>query len=305
MGFVSVIIPFRDVVEYLVDALNSLAYQTYRDFEVILVDDGSESSCPDFVGQWEGRFDISLLKTEPKGVSSARNAGLKACRGEFVAFLDADDIWLPRKIERQVALLSKSFDYDGVYCNAFLIDGAGKFIGRTRASQAGIPFLPEGTVRLSWADKIITSTVLLRKTSIDQTGGFDERLRIAEDWDFFLRKPFRLLCIQEPLILYRRHSRSVGKIAPKGYLDAIKVVESHYAKSPHIQNREKRIVSAQIYINECGNLFRNGKFLGAVVMFLKAIRLNPASVLNMAQKAIYVRMLRRKEEENFKSKAVF
>lgn len=208
----SVVIPFRDVIAYLPAALDSLVAQTERDFEVLVVDDGSTVEHTDaLVAPWKDRLNIRFLRRAPAGVSAARNAAVREAQGEYVAFLDADDAWLPDKLASQLA----RFGNDAIlsYGNVRFIDAAGCPTGKDLKLQVGLAELPSGDCRAALArgNFVMPSTLLMRRADYLDLGGFDEAIGYTEDWELAVRAVARgpFVAHQEPLTLYRRHGASV------------------------------------------------------------------------------------------------
>ena len=184
----SVIIPAYNVALYIGETLRSVLAQTFADFEVIVINDGSPDTV-EFERVLEPFRDrITYLKQENRGASSARNAGLRAACGEFVAFLDADDLWLPSYLEDQLRLISER-NCDLVCANALVV-GESPDAGRTyfEAVMHGAPPDEATFLRLlSGEQSLITSGVLVRRDLVLKVGLFDEALRNAQDFDLWLR----------------------------------------------------------------------------------------------------------------------
>jgi glycosyltransferase involved in cell wall biosynthesis len=182
---VSVIIPAYNAAEFMGETLDSIFAQTFTNHEVIVINDGSPDTAE--LEQVLQRYSSSVryIKQENQGAAAARNAGLRAARGEFVAFLDADDRWLPAFLERQMALL-KNNGADLVFADALLF-GDSPLDGRTFMQIDP----PRGEVTaenlLSVKVTILTSTVLARKAPILDAGLFDVALRRGQDFDLWLR----------------------------------------------------------------------------------------------------------------------
>lgn len=182
---VSVIIPAFNASEFIGETLDSVFSQTFTDFEVIVINDGSSDTQE--LERVLQRFPAKLhyIKQENQGAAVARNAGLLAARGEFVAFLDADDTWLPAFLEKQFALLKQN-NADLVFADALLF-GDSPLAGRTFMQVEP----PRGNVTpenlLSVKVTVLTSTVLARKTPILEVGLFDVSLRRGQDFDLWLR----------------------------------------------------------------------------------------------------------------------
>jgi glycosyltransferase involved in cell wall biosynthesis len=182
---ISVIIPAFNAAEFIGETLDSVLSQTFQDFEVIVINDGSPDTQE--LERVLQRFPSKLvyLKQENQGAAAARNAGLRAARGEFVAFLDADDTWLPAFLEKQLELLKRT-NADLVFADALLF-GDSPVAGRTFMEIEP----PRGEVTpenlLSVKVTVLTSTVLARKAPILEVGLFDLSLRRGQDFDLWLR----------------------------------------------------------------------------------------------------------------------
>jgi len=182
---VSVIIPAYNVAPYISETLASVFSQTYHDYEVVIVNDGSTDT-----GELETLLEphlsrINYIKQDNQGAGAARNRAVRAARGEFVAFLDADDFWLPQYLEEQVRFIT-SGDYDLVYADALLF-GDSPLAGRTfmdvTPSTGDVTFLSLITHRSC----IVTSGVLARREKVLEVGLFDETLRNSQDFDLWVR----------------------------------------------------------------------------------------------------------------------
>jgi glycosyltransferase involved in cell wall biosynthesis len=182
---VSIIIPAYNAAEFMGETLDSVFAQTYKNWEVILVNDGSSDTAQ--LEQVLQRYpsNLTYIKQENQGAAVARNIGLRAANGEFVAFLDADDRWLPAFLEKQINLL-KSTSADVVFADAMLF-GDSRLEGRTFMQLNP----PTGEVTaenlLALKATVLTSTVLARKAVILEVGLFDVSLRRGQDFDLWLR----------------------------------------------------------------------------------------------------------------------
>lgn len=182
---VSVVIPAYNAAKYIGEALLSIFNQTFTSYEVIVINDGS-SDTHDLERELQPyTAGIQYIRQENRGAAAARNRGLRAATGEFVAFLDADDKWLPNFLEKQVELL-KSSNADLVYSDAMFF-GESPLAGRTfmelQPSRGDVT--PEKLLAVEVT--ILTSTVLARKAPVIEVGLFDESLRRGHDFDLWLR----------------------------------------------------------------------------------------------------------------------
>lgn len=185
-SLVSVIIPAYNSAEFMGETLDSVFAQTYPRFEVIVINDGS-SDTPELeqVLQRYSSRNLRYIKQENQGAGAARNAGLRAASGEFVAFLDADDIWLPTFLEKLTALM-KHTEADLVYADALLV-GDPRLDGLTfmKVEPSNGLVTPESLLAVTCT--VLTSTVLARKAPILEVGLFDVSIRRGQDFDLWLR----------------------------------------------------------------------------------------------------------------------
>jgi len=206
---VSVVIPAYKRADVLPRAIDSALAQTMADLDVIVVDDGSPDDTESVVRAYDDPRVRYVAHETNRGVSAARNTGIDAARGAYVAFLDSDDEWLPRKLERQLTVLdAKGPDWIGVYCDYATVGGGlGARLAALlseRVFRAGAP--REGGREL--ADALLSmrvfmgpgSTLLVAHDALDGLA-FDEGLSIYEDWDLVLRLLARgkLAHVAEPL----------------------------------------------------------------------------------------------------------
>lgn len=186
---VSVIIAAYNVAEYIGETLASVFNQTFTNYEVIVINDGSEDEAELSKALAPYRERIVYLAQANRGVAAARNAGIRAARGQYVAFLDADDLWEPEFLRRQVEFVVNS-GYDLAYTDALLF-GDSEFTGRTFMEIA--PSAGEVNFEsLVAADcNVIGSAVVAQRQSLIDAGLFDETLRNAQDFDLWIRMALR------------------------------------------------------------------------------------------------------------------
>jgi glycosyltransferase involved in cell wall biosynthesis len=231
---VSVIVPAWNASTVLAEALDSVRAQTFRDFEVLVVDDGSTDDTARVAERQaaeDGRF--RLICQGHAGVSVARNAALAEARGEWIAFLDADDVWLPPKLDRQLALAKQDPAADLLFTNFSLWDGS-KDLGVAFAPGAT---LPEGNPMqaLLLDCFLLPSTVVVRRERLLETGGFDPVLLMSQDWDLWLRMAEQGLHVRglaEPLVRYRRWpgSRTMNRLISVEY--SVRVLAARVRNTP-------------------------------------------------------------------------
>jgi len=197
---VSIIIPTYNRSKLLRVALESALAQTYPNIEVIVVDDGSTDDTAMVMTQYAGR--VTYLKQANQDVAAARNTGIRAASGEYLTFLDDDDLIMPTKIERQVRVLASQPEVGLVHCRFYYADEDGNYL-----YKAGL--LPEGEVlqELVCSNFVWVGAPLIRRQCLEQVGLFDEEIpAICADWDMWLRiaqAGYRFACVQELLGAYR------------------------------------------------------------------------------------------------------
>lgn len=204
MTLVSVLIPARNAERYLAAALDSLFDQTFTDFEVVVVDDGSEDATASILADYATRHTcLRIIRQDRGGIVAALNRGLAVCRGPLVARMDADDVCLPLRLERQVRFLQDHQKVAAVGSAFQLIsttDRRGPIIPRPVAASALRRGLQRGTM-------LAHPTVMMRRDMVLTVGGYREALRHAEDYDLWTRLSDRhdLANLAECLLLYRIH----------------------------------------------------------------------------------------------------
>ncbi len=183
---VSIVMPTFNRVEYLRAAIDSVHAQTFQDWELVVVDDGSDEHTLNFLRSRLDRRTTLLLSAHTGNPAAVRNQALELARGRYVAFLDSDDRWREDKLERQLALMEASTACRWSYTAVRRIDGA----GRTMTHQ-GVPWvchsgaILEQVLRID--AQIATPAVMADLAFVRELGGFDEQLRFSEDYDLWAR----------------------------------------------------------------------------------------------------------------------
>ncbi len=211
MPAVSIISPAYDVAPYLGDAIESVLAQTFTDFELVVVDDGSTDSTLEIANDYARRDRRVRVQHQPNGgISTARNCALRTASGAVFAILDSDDLWHPTFLERQLAILDRHQHVDIVTGNAW-------FLGSRLNGQCARPW-PDlrGTPDLAAILRDETSVFIMsvfRRRVYEAIGGFDESLRTNEDYDYWIRAAaagFTFWRNDEPLGHYRRRDDSLS-----------------------------------------------------------------------------------------------
>lgn len=178
---VSVIIPAYNAEKYIAAAIESVLAQSFPGVECIVVDDGSSDRTAEIVQRFGER--VRYCHQANSGRSAARNRGISLASGDYIAFLDADDLLLPDKLAQQVDYLERHAEYDAVYCRvAYFEEGESSRYAVRRIAPVG-DILPQ----LLYGNFITVHAPLIRKSAVERANGYDPSLARYEDWDFFLR----------------------------------------------------------------------------------------------------------------------
>lgn len=216
-GKVSAVIVSYNQAHFIADTIESVLSQTYENIEVIVSDDGSTDGTQKIISRYAeanpGKFKISL-SPENTGIASNFNRALDLCSGEFIAWLGGDDLWLPEKIEKQVAYMRAHLEVTGCHTDAdVFVSDSGVSLGRfSEVYGWGAGKLPEGRVEIFFDVRapMLPSAVLIR-AEITRGHRFDERLKYANDWlfDIGIFRNGRMGAVKEVLTRYRQHDRNV------------------------------------------------------------------------------------------------
>ena len=238
MPNVSVVIPAYNAMNYLPETVESVLRQSFTDFEVLIIDDGSS----DHIVQWASQIAdhrVRLISQENQGVSAARNTGITQAHGEYIAFLDADDLWELTKLEKQVRCLDNNPTVGLVHTWMLLVDEQGKSTGRVMKSNG------EGDIWKQLVERNIIAcpSVIVRRCCFEAVGIFDINLRSIEDWDMWLRIASRypFAVIKEPLAYYRQLPGSLSKNCQVMEQAFHRVIEKAFHSAPsellYLKNR--------------------------------------------------------------------
>jgi glycosyltransferase involved in cell wall biosynthesis len=220
---VSVVIPVYNAEPYLEDTLKSVFAQTYPHIEIIAVDDGSSDRSVDILERYPGR--VVLVQQKNSGPAVARNRGVRQAGGKWIAFLDADDLWAPNKIQRQLDACGQF-----VWSHTDSVFSGGANDGRR---DSDFTAKHQGSVleKLICTNFVSTSTVMIQTQVFLDVGGFDESLRSIQDWELWIRvaKSNDIGYLDEPLTRYRVHAVSTSRNTRRTLPNHLKVIEKVFA----------------------------------------------------------------------------
>ena len=252
---VSVIIPVYNSKQFIGQTIDSVFNQEYQDFEVIIVDDGSCDGTEKVISKYKDR--LTYIRKENEGISIARNTGIEQTRGEYIAFIDHDDIWLPEKLREQISLLDNNKEIRICFSDAYIIDEKGRRNGtlfKISPPYSGMVFR-----QLLEENFIPVITAVVKKEVFKGTGLFNPRYRIAEDWDFFLRvsKRYPVAFINRPLAEYRIHAGSFSRQRDIMLTEAISIMNKYTgsldkttARTVEMRKRKFQFNLGVIYLQE-------------------------------------------------------
>jgi glycosyltransferase involved in cell wall biosynthesis len=231
MKKISIIIPTYNAIAYLPEAVESVLKQTFKDFELIIIDDGSS----DRTVEWASQINdprVKVILQDNHGSARARNQGIAIAEGEYIALLDADDVWESTKLEKQVNFLARNPSIGLVDTSVVLINEDGKSTGKVVTTKAEkdvwkqlVQFQPVCSC---------DSTPLIRRECFENVGLFDEDLLFLEDLDFWIRlaSHYKFGAIKEPLVRYRQYSGSKSTNCQETLLAFRQIVEKTLENAP-------------------------------------------------------------------------
>jgi len=248
MPAISVVIPAYNAAKTILETIRSVQRQSFTDFELIVIDDGSTDETLSLLATVEDSR-LRILSFENGGISMARNRGIEHARGEFISFLDADDLWTADKLERQLAVLRQQPEAGAAYSWTYIIDEHSKWLftidpvyfeGNVYAQMLVRNFLVSGS-----------SNVLIRRLAVESTGNFDISLKYAQDKDYWIRLaakwPFAL--VPHYQILYRRHGGTTSSRIDLAEKEGILVIERAFQVAPPELQPLKQQALANTYLH--------------------------------------------------------
>lgn len=243
----SVVIPAYNVADFIVAAVRSALGQTWRDLEVIVVDDGSPD---DTVSRLADIDDprLCIVRQENRGLAGARNAGVLAARGQFLGFLDGDDLWYPQKAERQLAVMQAEPQIGITFSHSAYIDVDGRETGQLLTSRLSEPNLRNMILRNETGNG---STPIVRRECFEIAGLFNEAIRNGDEQEMWVRvlhrTPYRMRLVPEVLTAYRIRPGSLTLDFEHFLLHTGAIVDIFEASIPGLSHRLLRRARAETY----------------------------------------------------------
>jgi glycosyltransferase involved in cell wall biosynthesis len=283
MPRVSVIVPAYNAATYLPHAIDSVVSQTFASWEIIITDDGSTDNTRAIVDSYRRTLGDKLQYTyQPnRGLPAARNTGMRGARGEFIALLDADDVWLPHRLERGVQAMDSAPETGLVHGRVRRIDAQGSVIGELPVDPR---YLSGRIAHYIYTRRahIICPTVLFRKRCLDTAGWFDEGMRATEDRDLWFRiaSHEQVTYIDEVLAHYRLSPSSMTADLDRLLNGQLYFIGKHY-RSGACTRLEHLQALGNTYRELGDSLFRGGLVAAAIGNYFRAVVYNPLNVPNV------------------------
>jgi Glycosyl transferase family 2 len=268
--FVSVVLPTYNYGRYLGGALASALGQSHQDLEVLVVDDGSTDNSPAVVAAFEHDCRVRYYRRPNQGPAAARNFGIEQARGQFVAFLDADDLWLPWKLEYQLACFAAVPSPGLVYTRRLLIDAEGRQLATAQLRMHRGRVLPH----LFRNNFICFSSVVVRRDLLVDAGGFDTSVEHSEDYDLLLRlaRTCAVDYVDCPLVLYRTWHGNLSSQSERRYR-AVCAIMRQFLNAGGRQQLARPLVRQAWAETFChwGTARRDASLFGAAAMYARAL----------------------------------
>lgn len=259
---------------YLQEAIESVLDQSFTNYELFIIDDGSTDGTKKVCEQYLQDSRVNYIFQQNGGPARARNTGVKASSGEFICFLDDDDIWKPNKLQRQIDFihdeLSNVPNWGMVFTWVELIDSQGKILGYRGHHQKGSIYK-----KLLFENIIdATSSVLIRREVLENVGLLDESLESSEDWDMWLRisKEYLIFPVKEYLVQHREHKNRISFDNEKVFHYEKAVIAKALATAP--ADISPRAIYASCYMNRSISYFAADQYQQFREMLMKGAKLS-------------------------------
>ena len=236
MPRVSIVIPAYNHAAYIAESIESVLRQTYTNFEIIVVNDGSPDATEEAIKPYIERKQIIYIKQPNGGQAKARNRGIQACLGEFVALLDDDDCWAPNKLEWQIAQMD-------LHKKAVAVAGEHRLDMASLVQDYSTPLTEPkvATFETLFLGNPLYSPgqVLIRRSALLATGGFQENIWGADDWDIYLKlcRVGEIQIYSRPSLFYRQHPGNASRHMARLLLNVLKVLHSQLLHLPPEKRR--------------------------------------------------------------------
>ncbi|MEX2160742.1 MAG: glycosyltransferase family A protein [Anaerolineales bacterium] len=255
---ISVVIPARNRAGYILESIESVFAQTFKDYEIVIIDDGSTDETKKVLAPLIEDRRIRYAFQEHKGVSAARNHGVRLAHAPYIAFLDSDDLFLPTKLEKQMAVFEQNPDLGFVHCSFSKFDDQGNDLGMRDTTRFQGRLYPH--ILLEWSVLMAMPCILVKTAVMKEVGGFDESIPWAEDLDLWRRiaRHYSIGVVPESLVKVRVHAASASYSRGGGARWFENYMEKAFAEDPGLSPRFKRYALARMHEKLGQNLLGEG-----------------------------------------------
>lgn len=255
---VSVILPTFNRADLVLESIQSILGQTYRDFELIVIDDGSVDNTRELLSPMAKEGLLKYAYQENAGLPAARNHGIRLARGSFITLLDSDDLYVAEKLEKQVSYFEKYPEAQIVQCWFSKFNDQSADLGVRDTSWFEGQIYPD--ILLQWSVLMAVPCVMMRREAFDKVGLFNESLRWGEDLDLWRRvsRQFPFHMIPESLVKVRVHASSMSSDKSQGAKHFGLVLEEAFADDPSLSSDFQKKAWASMYTNVAHNLLGQG-----------------------------------------------
>ncbi|MBD2778357.1 glycosyltransferase family 2 protein [Iningainema tapete] len=305
MPKISVVVPAYNAESTILATIESIQKQTFSDLEIIVINDGSKDRTVELVNTVKDSR-LKVFSYENGGLPVARNRGISRATGEYISFIDSDDLWTPNKLADQLAALQKRPEAGVAYSWTSVMDE------NAQVFYSGTPVFCEGDV---YPDLLVCnfiasgSNILVRREAIEETGEFDPTLRSAEDWDYSLRlaRKWHFVVVPKAQILYRKSTGAMSSKIDVMEKYGLMVLDKEFqVVPPHLQHLKKRgQATVYEYMAELALRYASPaeKAQKIASKLQKAIRLNPQLLMKkkvqiLIFKLVLIQVLSPKIAEN-------
>jgi glycosyltransferase involved in cell wall biosynthesis len=273
-SLVSIIIPCYNQGQFLAEAIQSLLGQDYQQKEIIVVNDGSTDNTKEVASNF--LHAIKYIEQENKGLSSARNAAILTANGDYIAFLDSDDVLLPGSIARRVEYLESHPDTAMICSDSIFFNESGPLGLRSELADK-----PKNPKNFRWETVDYNATIssaMVRRSCFDKIGFFEESIRTSEDWLMFVKLSlhFNMAYINEPLIKYRLHKDNLSKAIGLNNVGH-RIAISQLINAPYFDDYPAHF-RAQLLFLRFASAWRFEPKQVAYNSFLRAVKTDPAQI---------------------------
>jgi len=267
--------------KFLESSIQSIINQKHPADEIIVVDDGSTDATPQILKSFADQ--IVLISHKNIGQPASRNVGIRAAKGDWIAFNDADDLWLPEKLEQQIKCADQYPNAGLIYTNGVTFDDAtGRVIHtfcRAKTDKLNGNPLPD----LLWGNWIPAASAMVRRDVFDRVGFFDESpdMQMGEDWNMWLKvaQYYSAYCVNQPLVKIRKHSQNTSAILKAQYKfeSMSKIINQTIKRQPALKPYRQKALS-KIWVDYAYDLYSSGEIEQSRRSISKALKTYPSKI---------------------------